>query len=304
MDYLSHYLSKEGLEESQFRKYLLLTSLALGLIQVTSWALRLVSFVYRHTIKRPLNFTRAYNQGGSWAVVTGGSDGIGEQFCRDLANQGFNICIIARNEAKMQEKLASIKAEALKNGKNIETRYVVADLADLTRYRDYQVIADQLRDIDIGLLILNAGWTLMGPFKDLTPQEIEQTVTINALHPIYLLKALLNQLLARKKRSGIVITSSGLGSVPVPGVISYSAAKAFSSYLGQALNIELRSKIDVISFECGEVSTKLLGNRKGFGVITPPKATWGCLRDLGTYRVTNGAFRHEFLMSIMPSFIM
>ena len=86
MDYLSHYLSKEGLAENQFRKYLLLTSLALGLIQVTSWALRLVSFVYRHTIKRPLNFNAAYNQGGSWAVVTGGSDGIGEQFCRDLAN--------------------------------------------------------------------------------------------------------------------------------------------------------------------------------------------------------------------------
>jgi hypothetical protein len=66
----------------------------------------------------------------------------------------------------------------------------------------------------------------------------------------------------------------------------------------------LRGKIDVISFECGEVSTKLLGNRKGFGVITPPRATWGCLRDLGTFGVTNGAFRHEFMMSIMPSFVM
>lgn len=144
----------------------------------------------------------------------------------------------------------------------------------------------------------------MGPFKDLTPQEIEQTVTINALHPVYLLKALLNQLLARKKRSGIVILSSGLGSLPVPGVISYSAAKAFSSYLGQALNIELSSKIDVISFECGEVSTKLLGSRKGPSVIKPPQATSGCLRDLGSGGVTNGAFRHEFFMSIMPSFVM
>jgi 17beta-estradiol 17-dehydrogenase / very-long-chain 3-oxoacyl-CoA reductase len=146
-----------------------LTSLTLGLVQVTSWALRLVSFVYRHTLKRPINFSEAYNEGNSWAVVTGGSDGIGEQFCRDLANQGFNICIVARNEVKMQEKLASIKGEASKNGKNIQTKYVVADLADLTRYSDYQAIADQLRDIDIGLLILNAGWTLMGPFKDLTP---------------------------------------------------------------------------------------------------------------------------------------
>ena len=73
---------------------------------------------------------------------------------------------------------------------------------------------------------------MMGPFKDLTPLEIEQTVTINALHPVYLTKALLNQMLSRKKRSGIVITSSGLGSTPVPGIITYSMAKSFASFLG------------------------------------------------------------------------
>jgi short-subunit dehydrogenase len=43
--------------------------------------------------------------------VTGGSDGIGLQYCKDLAKQGFNICIIARNEQKMKEKLEEIKRE-------------------------------------------------------------------------------------------------------------------------------------------------------------------------------------------------
>ena len=93
-------------------------------------------------------------------------------------------------------------------------------------------MAEQVKDIDVGILILNAGMALMGPFIDLTPQEIEQTVTINALHPVYLCKALLSQMYSRKSRSGIIITSSGLGSVPVPGVISYSMAKSFSSFLG------------------------------------------------------------------------
>lgn len=41
----------------------------------------------------------------SWAVVTGGSDGIGEQFCRDLAHDGFNICMVGRNAKKMVDKL-------------------------------------------------------------------------------------------------------------------------------------------------------------------------------------------------------
>lgn len=58
-------------------------------------------------------------------------------------------------------------------------------------------------------------------------------------------------MLARKKRSGILITSSGLGTFPAPGMATYSCAKAFSSFLGQALNYELKDKIDVLSFECG-----------------------------------------------------
>lgn len=69
---------------------------------MTSWSLRFLAFTYRHTLKGLKNFERLYNQGDSWAVVTGGSDGIGEQFCKDLANKGFNICIVARNEEKMK----------------------------------------------------------------------------------------------------------------------------------------------------------------------------------------------------------
>lgn len=34
----------------------------------------------------------------SWAVVTGGSDGIGKEFCIELAKLGFNIVIVARNQ--------------------------------------------------------------------------------------------------------------------------------------------------------------------------------------------------------------
>lgn len=38
----------------------------------------------------------------SWAVVTGGSDGIGEEFCKELARRGFNICMVGRNTKKME----------------------------------------------------------------------------------------------------------------------------------------------------------------------------------------------------------
>ena len=84
----------------------------MGVLQISTWLFKFISFAYRHTLKGHKNFKNLYNQGDSWAVISGGSDGIGEQFCRDLAAKGFNICIIARNEQKIKEKLVSIKAEA------------------------------------------------------------------------------------------------------------------------------------------------------------------------------------------------
>ena len=48
-------------------------------------------------------------KGLSYAVVTGGSNGFGLEFCHQLAEQGFNICMISRNEAKINEKLDEIK---------------------------------------------------------------------------------------------------------------------------------------------------------------------------------------------------
>ena len=64
-----------------------------------------------------------YGREDSWAVVTGGSDGIGLAMCKKLADEGFNICMVARNEEKMKDKLKEIKTK---------TMYVVADFSKMT----------------------------------------------------------------------------------------------------------------------------------------------------------------------------
>lgn len=48
------------------------------------------------------NLSNRYGH-GSWAVVTGASDGIGKEFCFELAKLGFNIALVARNEKKMDD---------------------------------------------------------------------------------------------------------------------------------------------------------------------------------------------------------
>ncbi len=111
-------------------------------------------------------------------------------------------------------------------------------------------------------------------------------------------------MLARSQRSGILITSSGLGSFPAPGIIAYSCSKAFSTFLGQALHYEVKEKIDVISFECGETNTKMLKGRKGCQVENNiQNVTLGSLRDLGHSNLTYGSLRHELgqlMLEITP----
>ena len=169
MEHILDYLKTSSSSNNPFPCYLFCTALFLGALQLTSMALKTLAFIYRHTLKSACNFATRYSQGDSWAVVTGGSDGIGEQFCKDMAAKGFNICIIARTEQKMRDKLRGIEAYAVEKGKKIKTRYVVCDLAKATKYEEYGKIAEALKDIDVAMLFLNAGWTCMGPFKDLTP---------------------------------------------------------------------------------------------------------------------------------------
>jgi short-subunit dehydrogenase len=123
---------------------------------------------------------------------------------------------------------------------------------------------------------------------------------VNAICPLYLIKVLLKKQFMRSKRSGILIVTSGIGTTPASGVITYSAAKAFSRFLGQGLNYELKDKIDVISFICGRVATKFGGidmhkMKTSFTLISPDKATKCSLRDLGigSDGLTWGAAGHD-----------
>ena len=164
-------------------------SAALGFIQLFKISGFVLNFLYRYLIRRPLDHMATYGskQKDSWVVITGGSDGIGLCYAKEQAKKGFNICIIARNEKKILERLEEIKKES---GKNIKTKCVVADFASITTYAPYAKVAEQLSDIDIAMLFLNAGYTQRGPYKDLYPHEIETIVNVNLIHVVYLMTAL------------------------------------------------------------------------------------------------------------------
>eukprot|EP00351_Strombidinopsis_sp_SopsisLIS2011_P006094 CAMPEP_0116875968 /NCGR_PEP_ID=MMETSP0463-20121206/8048_1 /TAXON_ID=181622 /ORGANISM="Strombidinopsis sp, Strain SopsisLIS2011" /LENGTH=125 /DNA_ID=CAMNT_0004522379 /DNA_START=378 /DNA_END=755 /DNA_ORIENTATION=- len=125
----------------------------------------------------------------------------------------------------------------------------------MTTYEPYAKIAEEIKDLDIAMLYLNAGVQGYGPLEIMEPKEIQDIVTVNALHPIYLAKALLSQIKSRKARSAIVLTSSGTCVRPISGLIPYTSSKIFASYFTRALHWELKDCADVLAWEPGVTST-------------------------------------------------
>jgi len=106
------------------------------------------------------NFYTKYgsDDGNSWVVVTGGTDGIGLEMCKQLAKMELNICIVARDEKKLN-KVCSDLAEEFK----IKTQAVVCDLGKIRSVHEYkEVVAEKIWHLDISMVFLNAGTSTPG----------------------------------------------------------------------------------------------------------------------------------------------
>jgi len=186
----------------------------------------------------------------------------------------------------------------------IKTRSLVFDFGKFHKISDYQEkIGAVLKDIDIAMLFLNAGYIRCGSFTDISAEEIEQSCMINALQPIYTAKSLIEQIVARGQLGAIVITSSGLGSAAIPGCIDYSCTKSFASMLGEGLNFELKGKVDCMSWQSGKVSTKMNGDPVEGHCVAVETAVSGMLKDLGREELTYGCAPHAkgmFMINLFP----
>lgn len=72
-----------------------------GLIQVCYFVYGLAKFLRRHCCMKRVDMKARYGE-GSWALVTGASDGIGKEYSLQLAKEGFNICLVSRTRSKLE----------------------------------------------------------------------------------------------------------------------------------------------------------------------------------------------------------
>ncbi len=186
---------------------------------------------------------------GQWALVTGASSGLGEQFARQLAERGLSLVLTARSI----DKLAALAAE-LGSSHGVGTRVVGADLATP---QGIDRLLDGLSALDVAIdhLIGNAGFGTHGLFAESDPREQRAMVTLNCEAVVALTRALLPGMLERR-RGGVINVASTAGFQPAGTFATYAATKAFVLHFTEAVHEEVRGRgVRVMALCPGPVPT-------------------------------------------------
>ncbi len=178
------------------------------------------------------NQRAAFNAGGGkTAVITGASSGLGESFARQLANDGYNLILIARR----RQKLENI-AQELISRHNIAVTVIAADLVDTN---DIAQLTSQLAAMDdIVMLINNAGFGSRGDFVDVSARSHREMIDLHVTATAVLTRAVLPNMIAQ--RSGAIInTSSTAAFFRGHDRVNYGATKLYINAFSESLQIEL-----------------------------------------------------------------
>lgn len=168
---------------------------------------------------------------GPWAVIAGGSEGVGAAFAEQLAGAGINLVLLARKPGPLEESAERCRALG------IEVRTLTVDLTAPQTVSD---VAEATADIEVGLLIYNAGAESKGgPFLDTDLDHLRRLVELNVNTPIALVQHF-GRLMRERRRGGIVLSGSLSGAVGSAHHSVYSGVKAFDRIFAEGLWLEMR----------------------------------------------------------------
>lgn len=172
------------------------------------------------------------NRFGPWAIVTGASSGIGAEFARQLAASGLNLVLVARRTHLLEELGRQLHAAA-----GIQYRVIQADLSI-----DFAVdrICEMTEDLDIGLVISNAGTGAPTEFIQASEEKLMEIIRLNALSHHRLVHYFSKRLVKRGRGGGILLTGAMGAAGGIPFMANESASKGFILSLGLALHEEFR----------------------------------------------------------------
>ncbi len=171
------------------------------------------------------------------ALVTGASSGIGAAFAARLAQDGYDLVVVARRRERLENLAQELEH---KHGVNVEVLP-----ADLSRRESLRAVEQRAAgEPALDLLVNNAGFGGYMPFVQLDPDRAEELINLQVLAVTRLTRAALPDMIARR-RGAIINVSSRLAfsaSIASPQLAkraTYAATKAYINTFTQLLSSEL-----------------------------------------------------------------
>lgn len=212
--------------------------------------------------RRPTDNDRdvSYAKYGPWAVVAGGSEGVGAEFARLLAGSGVNLVLLARKP----EPLERTAAECRELG--VEVRTLATDLVEPA---SVAAVTSLTADVEVGLLIYNAGAnTCSAEFLDADLDDFQRVIDLN----ITTMMALVHhygRAMRQRRRGGILLVGSMSGYLGSIRHTVYGGVKAYGRIFAEGLWLELREhNVDVLELVLGVTRTPAM-ERVGLNFDVP-----------------------------------
>src|ERR1700726_3808852 len=168
---------------------------------------------------------------GPWPLVTGASSGIGKEFAQQIAASGINIVLVARREDLLKEV-------GVEFSKRYGVEHRVGGL-DVSREDFIRQLASATDDLDIGLVVSNAGTGNPGEFLKLDRQLLVETLRLNTMSHLDIAHYFGGKL-AERRRGGLILVGAMGAESGIPCMANDGGAKAYVHSLGEALHYEFK----------------------------------------------------------------
>lgn len=184
---------------------------------------------------------------GPWAVVAGGSEGVGAAFAHRLAAAGLNLVLIARSAGPLEATAAQVRAR----GVAVETLAL-----DLLRPDALARIAVVTDSYEVGLVVFNAGANTYD--HDIVTGDlarVRDVLDLNVWRQVEMAHHFGGPM-KRRQRGGLLLVGSLAGYLGQPKLAVYAAAKGFGRIFAEGLWLELKPyNVNVLHLVLGVTRT-------------------------------------------------
>ncbi|KAL5762262.1 hypothetical protein ACOSP7_018526 [Xanthoceras sorbifolium] len=287
----------------EFQELILSSVSILGFVSLCTPVLGFFRWVWRMFLKPPKNL-RDY---GSWAVVTGSTDGIGKALAFELAEKGLNLVLVGRNPSKLEATSNEIHETMISDEREVEIRTLVVDMEKSSGEEIARAMEEGIEGLDVGVLVNNAGvaYPYARFFHEVDVELMESVLKVNVDGPTWVTKAVIPVML-KKKKGAIVNIGSG-SSVIVPSYplyAIYAATKAYLAMFSRSIYMEYKEKgIDVQCQIPLFVATKMTKfKRSTFFIPSPKMYSKASIRWIGYEHLCLPYWTHSLQWSLLGAF--